>query len=69
MSGCEGAAVALIERSVDQAAARVGTRPALLLHGGGALALRALLPEARMRPDLVLAGLARWYRATTAAAA
>lgn len=69
VSGCEGAAAALIERSVDQAAARVGARPALLLHGGGALALQALLPEARMRPDLVLAGLARWYRATTAAAA
>lgn len=69
VSGCEGAAVALIERSVQQAAARVGAKPVLLMHGGGAPALQALLPQARTRPDLVLAGLARWYRATTATAA
>lgn len=68
-SGCDGAAVALIERSLAQAHARVGVLPTLLLHGGGAPALQAHLPQARMRTDLVLAGLARWYRASTAAAA
>jgi type III pantothenate kinase len=69
-SGCEGAAVALIERSLAQAAARIGGTPDLLLHGGGAADLQSHLPQARVRPDLVLAGLARWYRArpTTAGA-
>lgn len=66
-SGCEGAAVALVERSLVEATARVGGRPALLLHGGGARELHAHLPTARMRPDLVLDGLARWYRANPVA--
>lgn len=64
VSGCDGAAAALIERSLAQAAGRVGTTPALLLHGGGAFALHAQLPQASMRPDLVLDGLARWSRAS-----
>ena len=62
-SGCDGAAVALIERSLDQAEARLGRRPALLLHGGGAPALQALLPQAHPHPALVLEGLALWARA------
>ncbi|MEN4902013.1 type III pantothenate kinase [Luteimonas sp. TWI1437] len=62
-SGCEGAAVALVERSLVQAEMRIGVTPDLLLHGGGAADLQPHLPRAQMRPDLVLAGLARWYRA------
>ncbi len=59
-SGCEGAALALIEHSRDEAARRLGAPPRLYLHGGGAAALVPRLPEARHVPGLVLAGLARW---------
>lgn len=59
-SGCEGAALALVERSLEQAAALLGTPPALWLHGGGADALRERLPPHRWVPDAVLRGLARW---------
>lgn len=59
-SGCEGAALALIEQSLRNAQARLGVAPPLCLHGGGAQALRARLPEHRWVPDAVLAGLARW---------
>jgi len=58
-SGCDGAAVALIERSLQQAALRLGT-VRLLLHGGGAPPLLPLLPGAEHRPSLVLDGLATW---------
>ena len=59
-SGCEGAALALIERSIDQARQLLGAAPALWLHGGGADALRDRLPAHRFVPDAVLRGLARW---------
>lgn len=59
-SGCDGAAVALVERSLRQAAELLGTAPTLLLHGGGAAPLLPLLPQAEHRPTLVLDGLARW---------
>lgn len=59
-SGCDGAAVALIERSRERAAEVLGIRPALLIHGGGAPALMPLLPDAQFHPALVLDGLARW---------
>jgi len=58
-SGCDGAAVALIERSLQQAVLRLGT-VRLLLHGGGAPPLLPLLPGAEHRPSLVLEGLATW---------
>lgn len=58
-SGCDGAAVALIERSLQQAVLRLGT-VRLLLHGGGAPPLLPLLPGAEHRPSLVLDGLATW---------
>jgi type III pantothenate kinase len=61
-SGCDGAALALIERSLVVASARLETAPALLLHGGGADALRASLRGATWAPDLVLEGLACWAR-------
>ena len=62
VSGCEGAALGLVERSLIQAETQLGTRPKLLLHGGGAEALAPRLPEASIEPGLVLAGLAQWAR-------
>ncbi|SEK38418.1 transcriptional regulator [Pseudoxanthomonas sp. GM95] len=59
-SGCEGAAVALIERSLVQATAALGATPGLLLHGGGIETLLPLLPQARRVDGLVLEGLAVW---------
>ncbi|WP_312345283.1 type III pantothenate kinase [Stenotrophomonas acidaminiphila] len=59
-SGCDGAAVALVERSLRHGADLLGTAPSLLVHGGGALPLLPLLPDAEYRPALVLDGLARW---------
>ncbi|UNK56370.1 type III pantothenate kinase [Pseudoxanthomonas daejeonensis] len=66
-SGCDGAAVALVERSLQQAAGLLGRIPALLLHGGGAEPLLPLLPQATLRPALVLEGLAAWARERHAA--
>lgn len=59
-SGCDGAAVALVERSLRQARELLGSEPVLVVHGGGALPLLPLLPGADYRPALVLDGLARW---------
>jgi type III pantothenate kinase len=59
-SGCVGAAVALVERSLRHAGELLGTPPQLLVHGGGAPELLPLLPDAAYRPSLVLDGLARW---------
>ncbi|KRG70801.1 pantothenate kinase [Stenotrophomonas terrae] len=59
-SGCDGAAVALVERSLRQAQSLLGTLPQLVVHGGGALPLLPLLADADYRPALVLDGLARW---------
>ena len=64
-SGCTGAALALVERSLQAVAAQSGATPQLLLHGGGGDALRALLPQAIDAPTLVLEGLARWAQAST----
>ncbi|WP_028919389.1 type III pantothenate kinase [Pseudoxanthomonas suwonensis] len=61
-SGCDGAAVALVERSLAEAAQQLDREPTLLLHGGGAPALLPLLPQARLREALVLEGLAAWAR-------
>lgn len=59
-SGCEGAALGLIERSLAQAQRLLGEAPSLLLHGGGAETLVAQLPQAAHAPSLVLEGLALW---------
>lgn len=59
-SGCTGAALALVERSLRIAATQAGAMPTLLLHGGGGDALRAHLPHAVPAPTLVLEGLAHW---------
>jgi type III pantothenate kinase len=63
-SGCEGAALALVDRSLHAAIARLGRAPMLLLHGGGAAALLPQLPGAVEAPALVLEGLAQWARAS-----
>lgn len=59
-SGCEGAALALIERSVRAATTQLGCAPKILLHGGGAAALSARVDGAVWVPALVLEGLACW---------
>lgn len=59
-SGCEGAALALIDRSREHAARLLGTMPRLWLHGGGAAPLLPRLLDAEAHPRLVLAGLARY---------
>ena len=66
-SGCEGAALALIERSLAAARDEFGVTPRLLLHGGGSDALRTRLENATHVPALVLEGLARWAGAEAAA--
>lgn len=65
-SGCDGAALALIERSLDAARDELGQAPRLVLHGGGAEALLDRLPNATLVPSLVLEGLAIWARVETA---
>lgn len=61
-SGCEGAALGLIDRSLAQATRMLGQTPALLLHGGGADMLAPHFPDALGAPTLVLEGLALWSR-------
>ncbi len=61
-SGCEGAALGLVARSMDAATQLLGGTPTLLLHGGGAPALLPRLPLATHAPALVLEGLAHWAR-------
>ncbi|WP_166212450.1 type III pantothenate kinase [Cognatiluteimonas telluris] len=62
-SGCQGAALALIERSRAQATLQLGAPPTVLLHGGGSAALLPHLPGAASAPALVLHGLACWVAA------
>ncbi len=59
-SGCDGAALALIERGLRDAESVLGTAPALILHGGGVDALSGLSGDATRAPALVLEGLAAW---------
>ena len=59
-SGCEGAALALVEQSRDLASQALGTTPRLWLHGGGAAGLLPRLADAALHPGLVLQGLARY---------
>jgi len=65
--GCEGAALGLIERSLQAARSRLGELPTVHLHGGGAEALLPQLPASRCSPDLVLDGMAIWARAESRA--
>lgn len=59
-AGCDGAALGVVERSLEAGRRRLGELPVLVLHGGGAEALRPRLPGARCMPDLVIDGLALW---------
>lgn len=59
-SGCQTAALGLIERSIVAARGKLGRTPGLILHGGGAGSLRESLAQAAWIPDLVLDGLAIW---------
>lgn len=67
-SGCEGAALALIEASRQAAMRRLGEAPRLLLHGGGAREIASQLPEWELADGLVLEGLALWAAADSTAA-
>lgn len=60
VSGCLGAALALVERSRGEGRHMLGAVPNLMLHGGGAAALLPHLADAQLAPALVLEGLARW---------
>jgi type III pantothenate kinase len=60
VSGCDGAALALIADSRARATARLGTAPRVIVHGGGSAALLPHLPDVVAAPGLVLEGLARW---------
>lgn len=58
VNGCPLALAALVERSVDELAQRVGQTPALIATGGAFPAIRPFLRIAvREIPDLVLRGL------------
>jgi len=61
-SGCLGATIGLIEHSLRAARDQLGRAPQLLVHGGGAQALLAFLPETEYAPSLVLEGLAEYVR-------
>lgn len=64
-SGCEGAAIALVERSLARARDVLGRDARPLLHGGGAEALAPHIDGACVEPALVLQGLAAWARIGT----
>lgn len=59
-SGCEGASLAIIKESVENAQQQLHAPIRLILHGGGAFALLSALSKAEYRPSLVLDGLAIW---------
>src|SRR5579859_1636662 len=62
--GAHYAAAALIDRAVEEASVRVARQPLVVLTGGGAPALAALLRSSAVGvPDLVLRGLAVLARA------
>ena len=62
VSGCEGAAAALVAQSRAAAQALLGRAPEVLVHGGGAQSLLGRIEGAAAAPSLVLEGLARWAR-------
>jgi type III pantothenate kinase len=65
-AGCWHAVAALIERFATRMAPRLGGTPQLLLGGGDAVPLQALLSlPSRLNADSVLRGLAVWANAST----
>jgi len=64
VQGARYAAAALVDRAVAEARAQVGREPLVVLTGGGADAVRALIASRCVGvPDLVLRGLAALARA------
>ena len=62
-SGCDGAALALIDHGLRDGERRLAAAPGLVLHGGGIDALDAHWPaDALHAPALVLEGLGVWAR-------
>ena len=57
------AAAAVIDRAIEEARAQLGSRPLVLLTGGGSAAIKPLIRNTAVSlPDLVLHGLAVWVR-------
>jgi type III pantothenate kinase len=62
------AAAAIVDRAIEEARMQLGSRPLVLLSGGGSAAIKPLIRNAAVRlPDLVLHGLAVWGRQIRAA--
>jgi type III pantothenate kinase len=63
--GARYAAAAVIDRSIEEARIQLGSRPLVLLTGGGSAHIKALIRNPSVSlPDLVLHGLAVWARQT-----
>ena len=59
------AAAAVVDRAIEEAKSQVGTRPLVLLTGGGSAAIRPLIRNTAVcLPELVLHGLAVWAQRT-----
>lgn len=59
------AAAAIVDRAIEEARIQLGTRPLVLLTGGGAAGIKPLIRNSAVSlPDLVLHGLAVWARYT-----
>jgi type III pantothenate kinase len=57
------AAAAVVDRAIEEARVQLGSRPLVLLTGGGSAAIRPLIRNTSVSlPDLVLHGLAVWAR-------
>jgi len=57
------AAAAVIDRAIEEARGEVGSKPLVLLTGGGSAAIKPLIRNTSVSlPDLVLHGLAVWVR-------
>lgn len=67
-SGCDGAALALIDAALRDGERQLGASPRLLLHGGGVERIDGWPAEAMHAPALVLEGLAAWARDADTAA-
>ena len=62
-SGCDGAAIALVQEARRVFTAQTGALPRLRLHGGGVPMLQDAFADAEAWPSPVLQGLAAWSRA------
>jgi type III pantothenate kinase len=63
------AAAAVIDRAIEEAHGQLGSKPLVLLTGGGSNGIKALMRNTAVSlPDLVLHGLAVWAQQTPAVA-